>query len=286
MSRLTKFAELRRALPLAAAALLLVALALPMWRITLEAPQYPDGLFVELYAYPRLEGDVGETQALNQYVGFYYPDPVFLEPNYEVQSGAIEVPEWSAGPLAFVAVAATGVFVALAPTVRKLKFGLSCQLAGTATVFVVMFAAIQYRLYQAGHTLDPDAPMRGVDPFTPPLLGTYEIANISGLAWFGPGGYLTMIAFALLVVSFFLRDSTATVGDAPDLLRGVLGRLRERVRSGRGGDEADDDRSDRDTPDAVTESGEPATAGELEDTADATAVTAETDTTHRRGDRP
>ncbi len=225
MSQLTKLAELRRALPLAAAALLLVAIALPMWRITLEAPQYPDGLFVELYAYPRLEGDVAETQGLNRYVGFYYPDPVFLEPNYDVHPNAIEVPEWSVGPLAFVAVAAAGVFVALAPTVRKLKLGLTCQLAGTLAVFVTMFAAIQYRLYQAGHTLDPDAPMRGIDGFTPPLLGTYEIANISGLAWFGPGGYLTLVALALLVVAFLSRDSEATLGDVPALVRERLDRL-------------------------------------------------------------
>ncbi len=248
MSRLAKFAELRRALPLAAAALLLVALALPMWRITLEAPQYPDGLFVELYAYPRLEGDVAETQGLNQYVGFYYPDPVYLDPNYDVHPKAIEVPEWSVGPLAFVAVAATGVFVALAPTVRKLKLGLTCQLAGTLTVFVVMFAAIQYRLHQAGHSLDPDAPMRGIEPFTPPLLGTYEIANISGLAWFGPGGYLTILALALLVTAYTLRDSEATIGDVPDLARGGFERLRDRIRSWRG----EDDRSES-GPTAETE---------------------------------
>ncbi|MFP8952192.1 hypothetical protein ACLI4Z_04345 [Natrialbaceae archaeon A-arb3/5] len=230
MSKITDLRELRRALPLAAAALLLVAIALPMWRITLEAPQYPDGLLVELYAYPRLEGDVGETQALNRYVGFYYPDPVYLDPNYEVNPNAIEVPEWSVGPLAFVTVAAAGVFVALAPTVRKLKLGLTCQIAGTITVFVGMFAMIQYRLHQAGHTLDPNAPMRGIDEFTPPLLGTYEIANISGLAWFGPGGYLTIGALALLVVAFLLRDSDATVGDVPEFVRQSLQRGRREWR--------------------------------------------------------
>ncbi|MFU8868355.1 hypothetical protein [Natronococcus sp.] len=241
MSRLTRLTELRRALPLAAAALLLVAIALPMWRITLEAPQYPDGLFVELYAYPRLEGDVAETQGLNRYVGFYYPDPVYLDPNYDVHPKAIEVPEWSVGPLAFVAVAATGVFVALAPTVRKLKLGLTCQLAGTIAVFVAMFALIQYRLYQAGHALDPDAPMRGIDGFTPPLLGTYEIANISGLAWFGPGGYLALVAIALLVAAYSVRDSTATVGDAPAIVSDRLERTRTWIRNRR-------DRSDAPRP--------------------------------------
>lgn len=202
MSRLARFTELRRALPLVAAALLLVALALPMWRITLEAPQYPGkSLVVELYAYPRLEGDVREIEMLNHYVGFYYPDPVYVEPNFPVHEKSIRVPEWILGPVAFVAIAATGVFVSLAPTARKLKRGLTAQLGGTVVTFAVMFALIQYRLYQAGHSLDPDAPLRGVEGFTPPVLGGYEVANISGFAWFGPGGYLTMLAVVLLGLS-------------------------------------------------------------------------------------
>ena len=242
MTRLTRIAEIRRTLPVLAAGLLLLALAFPMWRITLEAPQYPDGLFVEMYVYPRLEGDVAETQGLNQYVGFYYPDPVFMEPNYDVNPNAIEVPEWTFGPLAFIALAGAGVFVALAPTVRKLKLGLTGQLVGTATAFVVMFGLIQYRLYQAGHSLDPNAPMRGVDSFTPPMLGYYEIANISGIAWFGPGGYLTMVAFLLLVVAFLSRDSSATVGDIPTLLGDAFRGLRNRFSSGRDDDGRLDDR--------------------------------------------
>ncbi|MEY7850393.1 hypothetical protein AB7C87_14490 [Natrarchaeobius sp. A-rgal3] len=261
MTRIERFAEIRRLLPLVAAALLLVAVLLPMWRITLEAPQYPDGMLVELYAYPRLEGDVREIQGLNRYVGFYYPDPVYLEPNYDVHEKAIAVPEWSVGPLPFVAVAAAGVFVALAPTVRKLKLGLACQLVGTITVFAGMFAFIQYRLHQAGHALDPDAPMRGIEPFTPPLLGSYEIANISGVAWFGPGGYLTAAALVLVVVAFVLRDSEATIGDAPALVAEKSDLVRNGSRS------TGDDSSDRRDGDS---SGRPESVASRNATSDAT----------------
>lgn len=240
MARIARFAELRRLLPLVAAGLLLVAIVLPMWRITLTAPQYTRPLPVDLYAYPRLGGEHAEVGALNRYVGFYFPDPVFVDPNFEVHENAIAVPEWVLGPVAFVAVAAAGVFVALAPTVRKLKLGLTCQLVGTLTVFVVLFATIQYRLHQAGHALDPDAPMRGIDSFTPPLLGAYEIANISGVGWFGPGGYVTIVALALLVVAFLLRDSDAALGDVPELVENGLERLGDRIRSWRGGGDRSD----------------------------------------------
>ncbi len=221
-----RLTELRRLLPVLAAVLLIVAVRLPMWRIVMDAPQYTESLIVELYAYPRLGGDYGEVQALNQYVGFYYPDPVFVDPNYAVHDAAIATPEWVLGPVVFAVIAGLGVFVALAPTERKLKLGLTGQLVGTLTVFTGMFAIIQYRLHQAGHALDPDAPLRGVEPFTPPLLGTYEVANITGNAWFGPGGYLTLVALALLVVAFALRDSDATVSEIPQLLADATRRVR------------------------------------------------------------
>lgn len=225
---LDRLTELRRALPVTAAAMFVVALLVPVWKIAFEAPQYPDGLLVELYAYPRLGGDYAEVQALNHYVGFYYPDPVFVDPNYAVHADAIAAPEWILGPVVFLAVAAAGVFVAVAPTDRKLRLGLLGQLAGATVAFVGTFAIVQYRLYQAGHALGEDAPVVGVREFTPPLLGGYEIANISGVAWFGPGGYLAGLGFLLLIAAYLLRDSRVTIGEAP-------GAVRDRLSDDRGG---------------------------------------------------
>lgn len=236
-SSLTRFKELRRALTLAASGLLVASLALPVWRITLEAPQYPDGLFVEMYAYPRMGGDYGEVNALNRYVGFYYPDPVYIDPHFPVHELSVQTPEWLLGPVVFLGLAALCAFVAAAPNDRKLKLGIKSLLAGTVALLLGMFAWIQFRLYQAGHSLDPDAPLRGVDSFTPPVLGSYEVANISGFAWFGPGAYLTILAVALLGGAYLLRDSDAEVGDTPALLRelsdGVSERIdRVRIRTG------------------------------------------------------
>jgi hypothetical protein len=202
------------------------ALLVPMGKITFSAPQYPTtDLVVDLYAYPRLGGDFAEVAGLNKYVGFHYPDPVFVEPNYEVHEAAIETPEWILGPVAFLIMAATGVFVALAPTERKLKLGLTAQLVGTLSALVIMFAVIQYRLHQAGHTLDPNAPVVGVESFTPPVLGSYSVANISGFAWFGPGGYMVCIAVVLLVVAWLSRHSEVELREAPRLLGERLGVL-------------------------------------------------------------
>lgn len=222
---LDDFRELRRSLPVIAAVFFVGALGLAMWVIEVRAPQYPgEVLTLKLYAYPRLTGDYWEMAELNQYVGFYYPDPVYWDPNYEVHERAITVPEWSFGWLAFVLVSALSLFVAVAPTIEKLKRGLKWQLIGTVSVFTVMLIDIQYRLYQAGHNLDPDAPLLGVEEFTPPIWGKYEVANITSHSRFGAGVYLVLIAIMLLFIAYYYRDSPVTY-------RQFATRVRRRIAS-------------------------------------------------------
>lgn len=224
-----------------AAVLFVTALLFPMWVIHVHAVQYPDQiLHVKLYAYPHLEGDYWEMAELNQYVGFYYPDPVYWTPNFKVRDAAIDVPEWSLGPVAFVVVAALSIFVAIAPTAEKLKRGLKWQLVGTVTVFTVMLADIQYRLYQAGHSLDPNAPMIGVEGFTPPIWGKYEVANLTTYSRLGIGAYMSILAVGLLVVAYRYRDTQVGIGDVPGLVTGWVQR-----RTG-------DEETDADAPPAQT----------------------------------
>jgi len=245
------FREIRRGLPVIAALLFVAALAFPMWRISVDAVQYPSTtLHVSLYAYPHLTGDFIEMARLNHYVGFYFPDPVLLEPNFPVEENAIDVPEWSLGPVAFVGVSLLSVFVAVAPTTEKLKRGLKYQFGGTVLVFTVMLADIQYRLWQAGHTLDPSAPVMGVDGFTPPLWGQYQVANITSVSRFGLGAYMAATAVGLLAVGYYYRNESVSFGDLPARLRSGLTGLPDAVRDrlGRDGEADDDD----DTPHSPT----------------------------------
>jgi len=227
--RFTRLTELRRVLPVVAAALFVLALTVPVWRITLTAPQYVDDLVVELYARPQIGGDWEEVRRLNKYVGFYYPDPVYVDPNYEVHEKAIDVPEWVLGPVVFIGLAIASAFVAVLPS-DKISRGLTALFAGSVAIFGAMGAVIQYRLYQAGHSLDPAAPLNGVEGFTPPLLGSYEVANISGTAWLGPGGYMIVGGIGLVAIAFGFRDSPATLTDVPALVRAGWSRVWSRIR--------------------------------------------------------
>lgn len=42
---------------------LALSVALPLWRISLTAPQYPEGLYVDIYAYTIAGGDGGRHLA-------------------------------------------------------------------------------------------------------------------------------------------------------------------------------------------------------------------------------
>lgn len=224
--------ELRRVLAVTAGVLIAAATVFPVWRITLTAPQYPgQDLIVKLYAYPRLGGDFEEVQALNSYVGFYYPDPVLIEPNYAVHEMAIATPEWTFGPVLFVG--AGLLCVAFAWRLHDDTIGRRLrQLAGG---YVVMFALVaglaQYRLHQAGHSLDPGAPLRGVDAFTPPLIGSYEIANISGDAWLATGGYLMITGLVLLIAAAVIGHQSTTLAEAIAWGSARLDRVKSRAET-------------------------------------------------------
>ena len=47
---------------------LLASFAWPLWSMRFEAPQYPDGLRLEIYAHT-VEGDLHEINTLNHYIG-------------------------------------------------------------------------------------------------------------------------------------------------------------------------------------------------------------------------
>ena len=62
-----------RVLLLPAIALLLLGGVLPLWRISLVAPQYAEGLTLDMYAYQIVAGnngqDLAEINTLNHYIG-------------------------------------------------------------------------------------------------------------------------------------------------------------------------------------------------------------------------
>ncbi len=144
---------------------LLFALTQPLWRISMEAPQYPAGLYMDVYAYKVEGGNEGqhlqEINTLNHYIGMR-----------KLDAAAFVDTAWI--PFALGALAIFALRVAAIGSVR----GLVDLAVMTAYVSLFAFGRFVYMLYTFGHHLDPTAPVK-VAPFMPAVVGSKQIANFT-----------------------------------------------------------------------------------------------------------
>lgn len=168
-----------------AALLLLVSVALPYWQLRLKAPQYPAGLTVNAYV-DRLEGDVGELEGLNHYVGLAPFD----------EGAAFERSIAVASILTLAGLLVAGVFI-------HSRWVL--LLTTPALLFPLFFIAdLQYWLWRYGHDLDPKAPFSSaVGEFTPPVFGPAKIAQFDTLALPHVGLVLAMLSSVLVAIGLW-----------------------------------------------------------------------------------
>ena len=147
---------------LIAAGFFVAAALLPLWEMTLLAPQYPAGLKITAYG-TRMMGDLSEVNSLNHYIGAMVirPDSISELVLFPYALGAI------IGALLFASV------VRCPPALRFLLF------LGVWAFPFGLLVDLQWWLYQFGHELEPDAPMRALVPegFTPWVLGHTHIIN-------------------------------------------------------------------------------------------------------------
>jgi len=187
-----------RILVLAAAVLLVPSFLFPLYQMTLYSNQFPDGLVLKIYSYT-LEGgesqnrdDLREINSLNHYIGMR----PLLESDFS---------EFKWLPFGI------GAFVLLA--LRAIAFGKMSKLVDLVVLFLyfALFSlwSFGHRLYQYGHVLDPTAAIK-VKPFTPPLIGTQQIANFTVYNYPGPGTYLIAASLVLMIVALSMSARERT----------------------------------------------------------------------------
>lgn len=174
--------------------LIVLAFRSPIWRSSLDAPQYPGGL--ELIAYgDRVEGDVREISALNHYVGMRGFDIADFP----------EMKLW--GPTILACLAA----VVVSTIYGKRLAGRLARLFIWGVPFGIL-AVIQLRLYQYGHDLTTDPrPALAIEPFTPKVVGPTKVLNFTNWAMPGLAVFLLLGAAALLSFGPGLRRSAGRV---------------------------------------------------------------------------
>jgi hypothetical protein len=193
-----------RILILVAVLVLLPAFFFPLWHMSFYSNQYTDGLVLHIYAY-QLEGgktpnrdDLREINSLNHYIGMR----PLLESDFS---------EFTWVPLVI------GLLMILA--LRAMVLGRMSNLVDVFVLFTYfgLFSmwSFYHRLYMYGHNLDPTASIK-VQPFTPPLFGTKQIANFTVNSFPGVASYC-LFAFAFLLLLSILLSAKRLKGkkDAP-----------------------------------------------------------------------
>lgn len=177
-----------RLLLVAAAICLLGAYLFPLWNMTMFAPQYPDGLRLDIYSY-RLEGgnkgqDITEINVLNHYIGMR-----------DLETKDFTEFKW----MPFV-VGILGLLFLRAAVLGRLAHVLDVLVL---YVYFGLFSlwSFGYKMYQYGHNLDPRAAVK-VDPFLPPLFGGKQLANFEVFSYPQAGSYALAAAAILLFLAF------------------------------------------------------------------------------------
>lgn len=166
------------------------AYALPLWRISLVAPQYPEGLgmLIRINTVVGAKGsDLQSINGLNHYIGMKT-----IEPD--------AIPELRVMPIVL------GILIVS---------GLGVAALGKRAPFVVWAAALALLLvsgladywkwgYDYGHDLSPTAIIKipGMT-YQPPLIGSKQLLNFRATSWPASGGWVLVGAAAVIGYALF-----------------------------------------------------------------------------------
>lgn len=163
----------------------------PLWNITLEAPQYPTPLGMDIYINDFADAnphDIKNINLMNHYVGMkYIPDAI---------------PEFKIFPIGIIITTVIGLIIALKANHKWFLYWF--------IMMVLVSSAGLYDFYlwehDYGYDLDPKAIMKFTNPdgsvmgFQPPLFGSKDILNFRAHSYPKLGAYFLAfgIAFGLL----------------------------------------------------------------------------------------
>jgi copper chaperone NosL len=187
MKKVSSIKNINRILLVVGAMALLVVIKVPMWRIDLNAPQYPEGL--KLFIYPNhLGGNVDIINGLNHYIGMK----------------SLHTADFFEFKILVPIIIGFSVLLLIAAIVGKR------WILQTVFVLFALFGIIaMYDFwrweYNYGHNLNPDAAI--VIPgmaYQPPMIGFKQLLNFGAYSIPALGGFLFAgVGVLLLAVNIF-----------------------------------------------------------------------------------
>ena len=181
-----------------AALILILAFFFPIWYIDLEAPQYPEGIGLEIWL-NKIAGqkpnDLANINGLNHYIGMK-----------EINPDAI--PEMKIMPFIIIFL---------------IVFGLISGISGKRSlvyIWIVLFFVVAavglYDFYMweydYGHNLNPHAAIKipGM-AYQPPLIGSKMLLNFNAISMPHIGSWILVLVVVLAVVALYLDKKNKTI---------------------------------------------------------------------------
>ena len=165
--------------------LLVLSLFYPIWRIELDAPQYPEGLMLQIFA-NKLGGQVEIVNGLNHYIG--------MQTLHAENFIEFTILPYIISTFAFL-------FLLTAIIGRKKLVAISLW---SFVIFGIIAMADFWRWeYNYGHNLDPKAAI--VVPgmsYQPPLIGFKQLLNFGAYSVPDIGGWFFIIGGVFVLISY------------------------------------------------------------------------------------
>nr|AWJ66305.1 hypothetical protein [uncultured bacterium] len=177
------------------ALLLLLLFVFPLWNITLEAPQYPVPLGMNIYINKIVDAnphDVKNINLMNHYVGMKNI------PNH--------LPEFDVFPIVVVIMVILGLLIGFK---ANYKWYLFWFIAMCILGAIGMYDFYLWE-YDYGHTLNPKAIIKFTNEdgslmaYQPPLFGSKKILNFNAHSYPRLGAYMLFLGMLLSLVAFYL----------------------------------------------------------------------------------
>ncbi len=158
---------------------------LPLWRITLTAPQYPEGVVMLIWL-NRLSGQLDLINGLNHYIG--------MRPIREENFPEFSLMPWLIGGL---------ILLGILAVMLNRRWLYATWLALFAALIVIGLADFYRWGYEYGHNLDPNAPIKvpGM-AYQPPLIGSKQLLNFTAYSYPDAGGWIAFGSFLLVAATF------------------------------------------------------------------------------------
>jgi copper chaperone NosL len=180
--------------------LLLGLFIFPLWNITLEAPQYPIplGMNIHISKFSDVhEFDIKNINLMNHYVGMQYiPE---------------SIPEFGIFPIVIGVMVALGVLIGIFANYKWfIGWFILMSILGVAGMYDFYLWEYDY-----GHTLDPKAIMNFKNHdgspmgFQPPLFGTKHILNFVAHSYPRSGAYMMFAGMMMTLAAFFVGKKEA-----------------------------------------------------------------------------